>query len=82
MPGLGDFRTLMRNPLVTWLASLLALSSLAATAFAALPWLVRPILKFLLWPRYRLVVRGLSNVPETGPCSWRPITSPGSTASS
>ncbi len=67
MPGLGDFRTLMRNPLVTWLASLLALSSLAATAFAALPWLVRPILKFLLWPRYRLVVRGLSNVPETGP---------------
>ncbi|HEX8199740.1 MAG TPA: 1-acyl-sn-glycerol-3-phosphate acyltransferase [Isosphaeraceae bacterium] len=34
---------------------------------AALPWLVRPLFRLLLWPRYRLRVLGLEHVPRGGP---------------
>jgi 1-acyl-sn-glycerol-3-phosphate acyltransferase len=42
--------------------------ALALAAFvAALPWLVQPLLRALLRPRYRLVVRGLEHLPRDGP---------------
>ncbi|MDR3638045.1 MAG: 1-acyl-sn-glycerol-3-phosphate acyltransferase [Isosphaeraceae bacterium] len=34
---------------------------------AALPWLVQPLLRALLWTRYRIIVRGLENLPRDGP---------------
>ncbi len=41
---------------------------LALAAFvAALPWLIQPLLRVLLWPRYRFKVRGREHLPKTGP---------------
>jgi len=56
---------------MTWLnewGPLLAGAALAALAFlAALPWLVRPIFRLMLWPHYAIRVRGLEHLPRTGP---------------
>src|SRR3954468_1056050 len=42
--------------------------ALGAGAFVgALPWLIQPMLRLLLWPRYRLRVRGFEHLPPTGP---------------
>ncbi len=47
---------------------LLAGAAVVALAFlAALPWLVRPLFRLLLWPRYTIRVRGLEHLPRTGP---------------
>ncbi len=41
---------------------------LALAAFVAfLPWVIQPLIRVLLWPRYRLRVRGRENLPRTGP---------------
>jgi 1-acyl-sn-glycerol-3-phosphate acyltransferase len=34
---------------------------------AALPWLVRPLFRLLLWPRYRFRVAGREHIPRGGP---------------
>lgn len=51
-----------------WLAEVALVLALAGVLFvAALPWLVQPLLRALLWTRYRLEVRGLENLPRDGP---------------
>ena len=47
-----------------WLAG--GATALVASV-AALPWLVQPILRALLWPHYAIRVRGLEHLPRTGP---------------
>jgi len=44
----------------------LALVLFGAAFIAALPWLVQPILRVLLWTRYRVKVRGLEHLPRKG----------------
>ncbi len=34
--------------------------------YLALPWVIRHLLRLMLWPRYRLVESGLENLPRTG----------------
>jgi 1-acyl-sn-glycerol-3-phosphate acyltransferase len=47
---------------------ILALLFLAFAAFLfAMRWLVQPLLRLLLWPRYRLIVVGREHIPRTGP---------------
>ncbi|SIO60942.1 1-acyl-sn-glycerol-3-phosphate acyltransferases [Singulisphaera sp. GP187] len=51
-----------------WL--LIAVTALAfsvLTFFAFLPWIVQPLFRLLLFPHYRLKIRGLHHVPRTGP---------------
>ena len=53
---------------VAWI--LIALASLAiaaATFYATLPWTIRPLLRAILWLRYRIRIVGLENVPKTRP---------------
>lgn len=40
---------------------------LLAIWVALLPWSLKPFFKLLLWPRYGIYVRGIENVPLTGP---------------
>ena len=47
-----------------WLAGGVAAS---IALVAALPWLIQPILRALLWPHYALKITGRENVPGTGP---------------
>jgi len=35
--------------------------------FLALPWVIQPFLRLMLWPRYRFVREGLEHLPRTGP---------------
>src|SRR4051794_32688781 len=54
------------SPREGWLIGggvVLALSAIVAV----LPWVVQPLLRVLLRPRYRLRMRGLENLPATGP---------------
>ncbi len=50
---------------LTWLLVLLLLA--AAVFLAALPWLIQPILRALLWPFYDIKYTGRDNVPRDGP---------------
>lgn len=51
-------------PRAWWLIGSLA----AGLGFVALlPWLIRPLLRILLWPRYGFKLVGRSRVPKTGP---------------
>ncbi|HEV3166986.1 MAG TPA: 1-acyl-sn-glycerol-3-phosphate acyltransferase [Isosphaeraceae bacterium] len=50
-----------------WLAVLAAAMVGAIGFFVALPWVIQPILRVLLWPRYRLKLRGLEHLPRQGP---------------
>jgi acyl-[acyl-carrier-protein]-phospholipid O-acyltransferase/long-chain-fatty-acid--[acyl-carrier-protein] ligase len=34
---------------------------------AFLPWLIQPLLRLLLWTRYRIRIRGIENLPRRGP---------------
>jgi 1-acyl-sn-glycerol-3-phosphate acyltransferase len=45
----------------------LVLAAAVTALVAALPWLVQPLLRVLLWTRYRIIVRGLEHLPRTGP---------------
>jgi len=47
-----------------WLAGAAAV---AVALVAALPWIIQPILRALLWPHYAIRVRGLEHLPATGP---------------
>jgi 1-acyl-sn-glycerol-3-phosphate acyltransferase len=40
---------------------------LVAAWLFAMRWLVQPLLRLILWPRYRLVVLGREHIPRTGP---------------
>src|SRR5262245_3858552 len=50
-----------------WLLAALGVVLGALGFFAALPWLVQPVLRLLLLPRYRLRVHGCERVPRCGP---------------
>jgi 1-acyl-sn-glycerol-3-phosphate acyltransferase len=54
-----------------WLGTLaivaIVLALAIAAGVAALPWLIRPYFFLLLWPRYRIRVRGLEHLPKSGP---------------
>jgi 1-acyl-sn-glycerol-3-phosphate acyltransferase len=50
-----------------WLGSAVALVALATVGFVAfLPWLIQPLIRIVLWPRYGFRVRGRENVPKAG----------------
>ncbi|MBV8266346.1 MAG: 1-acyl-sn-glycerol-3-phosphate acyltransferase, partial [Planctomycetaceae bacterium] len=50
-----------------WLVGL-AVGAAALAAFGAvLPWIIQPLIRGLLWFRYRIEVRGREHVPRTGP---------------
>jgi 1-acyl-sn-glycerol-3-phosphate acyltransferase len=50
-----------------WIHVALAVTLIVAGFFAALPWIIQPLMRLMLFPRYRLVIRGRENVPSTGP---------------
>jgi 1-acyl-sn-glycerol-3-phosphate acyltransferase len=50
-----------------WVWVVVAFAAALAVFVAALPWLIQPLLRVLLCPRYRVRVRGLENLPKTGP---------------
>ena len=50
-----------------WIWWLAGAAALAVALFAALPWIIRPILRILLWPHYAIRVRGLEHLPKAGP---------------
>jgi 1-acyl-sn-glycerol-3-phosphate acyltransferase len=50
-----------------WLIGLAVALVVLIGLYAALPWLVRPMFRLLLAPRYRFKVTGLEHVPRTGP---------------
>lgn len=47
--------------------AVLAAVAVAVALYAALPWLVRPLFRLMLAPRYRLRVTGLEHLPRKGP---------------
>jgi 1-acyl-sn-glycerol-3-phosphate acyltransferase len=50
-----------------WLEVAVAALALAAIGFVVfLPWLIQPLIRFVLWPRYGFRVRGQENVPKHG----------------
>jgi 1-acyl-sn-glycerol-3-phosphate acyltransferase len=50
-----------------WLGIAVAVVALATIAFVVfLPWLIQPLIRILLWPRYGFRVRGRENVPKQG----------------
>ena len=53
--------------LPSWIWVVLGLGAAAAGFVAGLPWLIQPLLWILLWPRYRMRLAGLENLPRTGP---------------
>lgn len=50
-----------------WGLALGGVATAIVATLAALPWLVRPIFRLMLWPRYTLRVRGLEHLPKAGP---------------
>lgn len=54
-------------PLPSWALGLLGLTVLLAAFFAALPWLVAPVLRAVLRTRYRFQFAGSELLPPTGP---------------
>jgi 1-acyl-sn-glycerol-3-phosphate acyltransferase len=52
---------------VNWALGLAATAVVLVLLYRGLPWLVQPMFRLLLAPRYRLQVRGLENLPRAGP---------------
>src|SRR5258708_39860090 len=51
-----------------WIVAAVTVVTGAAVAFvAALPWFIQPLVRLILFPRYRLRIRGLEHLPRTGP---------------
>ena len=50
-----------------WLVGLAVVAVALAAFVAVLPWIIQPLIRGLLWSRYRLEVRGREQVPWTGP---------------
>ncbi len=50
-----------------WLVGLAVVAAALAAFVAVLPWIIQPLIRGLLWSRYRLEVRGREHVPRTGP---------------
>src|SRR6185312_6168850 len=53
--------------LPSWLWIILGLAAALAGFVVALPWVIQPLMRVLLWPRYRLVVEGQEHLARTGP---------------
>ena len=53
--------------LPSWVWILLGLLAALAGYVAVLPWVIQPLLRVLLWPRYRLVLQGREHLPRDGP---------------
>lgn len=50
-----------------WVVILAAIALVASAFYVLLPLFIQPLLRAILWPRYRFRVRGTENVPRTGP---------------
>jgi 1-acyl-sn-glycerol-3-phosphate acyltransferase len=56
------------SPALNLALALIAAVALGAAAFyAALPWIVQPMLRLMLKLRYKVIVRGLEHIPREGP---------------
>src|SRR4051794_20693635 len=62
------FSATIELPAAGTVGAVLGLVALALVAWvAALPWIVQPFLRLLLWLRYDIRKVGLENLPEAGP---------------